>query len=245
MSKLNQIIAVSSTKKSQAKSALEKVYHLFQKTDLFNGIERVYQPKDDDGEQLPPESTKVQFRVDDLLESANNAWTEMFDVVMTQDKGNMTAKANVVVDGTLILTAVPVTTLIFLEKQLTDFSNLIGKIPTISEADNWKYNNEHELYESDEVKTHRTKKVQRPIVLYDATEHHPAQTNLVTEDVLAGYWKTKKLSSALSSNKKNDMLERVLKLKEAVIKAREQANSSEVEQEKQGDKVVNYLFGAL
>ncbi len=74
MSKLNQIIAVANTKKSQAKSAMEKAYHLFQKQDLFCGIERVYQPKEDDGEQLPPESTKVQFKINTIMDGVCEAW---------------------------------------------------------------------------------------------------------------------------------------------------------------------------
>jgi hypothetical protein len=34
-------------------------------------------------------------------------------------------------------------------------------------------------------------------VLYDATEHHPAQTQLISEDVIVGWWETVKHSGAI------------------------------------------------
>ena len=45
------------------------------------------------------------------------------------------------------------------------------------------------LYKTDNTLTQRTKKVQRPITLYEATKEHPAQTQLITEDVIvAGFY---------------------------------------------------------
>jgi hypothetical protein len=38
-----------------------------QKAAVLSGIARTYQSKDEEGEQLPPESTKAQVRTDDVL----------------------------------------------------------------------------------------------------------------------------------------------------------------------------------
>lgn len=49
-------------------------------------------------------------------------------------------------------------------------------------------------------------KTQRPIVLYDATDNHPAQAQLITEDVLAGLQEKVDISGAIPSTEKNHYL---------------------------------------
>lgn len=242
MSKLNQIIAVAQSKKAAAKKALERAYHLLQKTELYQGLEKSYQPQDEDGEQLPPESKRVEYKVSEVLDSIREDWTNMVDVVVTNDTGNSQAKANIKVGDQLVAENVPVTSLIFLEKQLTDLHSLIGVCPTLSTSDSWKFNQEGELWESETYQTHRTKKEQRPIVLYDATETHPAQCQLITQDKVVGFWNAKKLSGAISDKDKRDILKKVSGLKEAVVKAREEANSTEVENVNIGDSILDYLL---
>lgn len=241
-SKLNQIIAVASSKKSAAKSALEKAYHTFQKPDLFAGLHKVYEPKDEEGEVLPEESKRIQQKVSDILQGVEEAWTNMVDVVVTNDEGNSRARADVIVDGTTVLTNVPVTSLIFMEKQLTDLNTLVTNIPTLSEAQEWSFDNSAGLYRSTTTKTTRTKKVQKPIVLYDATPEHPAQCSLVSEDIIEGTWNTTAISSALTTQQVKQIKNRITKLKEAVVKAREEANSTEVENRKVGSHVFSYIF---
>src|SRR3954454_8909554 len=120
MPKLNQIIAIASGKKSAAQKAVTEAHHALQKTAQLDGIGRTYKPRDDEGEQLPPEKKLVQFKAEDAVANVTAALTELFDIVATQDQANCLAKANVVVDGNAILKAVPVTTLLSLEKQLVD-----------------------------------------------------------------------------------------------------------------------------
>ena len=86
--------------------------------------------------------------------------------------------------------------------------------------------------------------MQKPIVLYDATEFHPAQTQLVTQDETVGHWHTVKHSGAVPAPRRKLLLERAEKLLQAVKFAREQANNSDVEQKKIGSKVMNYLLGS-
>src|ERR1700744_3383885 len=107
MPKLNQIIALAAGKKTQAHKALTEAYQNLQKSTLLEGISRVYKPKDDDGEHLPPEKKAVQFKVTDAVRSAVAGLTQLFDIVATQDAANCKAKANVVVDGTPLLRDVP------------------------------------------------------------------------------------------------------------------------------------------
>jgi hypothetical protein len=242
MTTLNQLIAIASTKKANAKSVETKAYQAFQKADLFHGLKREYRPLDDNGEKLPPESKKLQLKVDELVEATKFSLREMMNVVVGQDIGNQHAKADVVVDGETLLKDVPAVSLIFLEKQLKDVQTYISKIPVLDATENWELDPNTNLYRSTEVQRHRTAKTQEAIVLYPATPEHPAQTQLITKDVLQGYWHESKFSSAWPATKRDAALERVAKLIEAVIKAREHANTVKVNDSDVGDKVMNYLF---
>ena len=118
MARLNQIIAVEKGIKSQSLRELTDAHQLLQKNAMMSGISRTYRPKDEDGEQLPPESTKVQVKAQDVINSTTEILTKLFDITATKDWANGSAVADVVVEGKLLLAQVPVTYLLFLEKQL-------------------------------------------------------------------------------------------------------------------------------
>lgn len=242
MGKLNQVIAVVAGKKTKATQTLTEAYHKVQKPDLFAGISRTYQPKDEEGERLPPEAKSLQVKVNDLISDAVNSLTEMYDVVATQDHANCYAKADIVVDGQTLIEKVPVTHMLFLEKQLTDIATFVGKLPTLDPAETWQYNEATDQYATVPTETARTRKVPKTLVKYHATKEHPAQVDVFHEDVVAGYWRTIKFSGALPARRKNEILERVRKLHESVVKAREEANSIEAPNVSVGKEVFAYIF---
>ena len=139
MGKLNQVIAVVAAKKKLALEAITNAYHVIQKPPLFDGITRVYTPRDEEGERLPPESKRPQNTVNDLIASVCPAIADMFDTVLTQDIANQEAACSVVVDGRVIAPDVPVTHLLFLEKQLTDMTTFVSKLPVLDPADTWTW----------------------------------------------------------------------------------------------------------
>jgi hypothetical protein len=243
MPKLNQIIAITAGKKSQAQKAITEAYQNLQKTTLLEGISRAYKPKDDEGEQLPPEKKQVQLKIGDAIRTVVAALTDLFDVVATQDRANCQAKANVVVDSTTILKDVPVTTLLFLEKQLVDIHTFVEKLPTLDPGESWEYSPDVDHYASEPYQTTKTKKVLKNHVKAEATKEHPAQVDTYTEDVVVGYWTTIKFSGAMPARMKNEVLDRVRKLQEAVKCAREEANGMEVQPVKIAAPVLQYIFG--
>ena len=113
---------------------------------------------------------------------------------------------------------------------------------TLDEAQEWSVDPNSGLFRTPPRLTQRTKKVKRAIVLYPATEQHPAQTQMVDEDILIGHYKTTNFSGALPVPEKKAMLERVQALGKAVKFAREQANSTEVEEKKVGDALLGFIF---
>jgi hypothetical protein len=86
------------------------------------------------------------------------------------------------------------------------------------------------------------KKIEKPLVLYDATKEHPAQVKLTTEDVISGYWRTTHLCGAMPKQDKAKLLVRILKLLDGVRKARELANEMTVTDVKVGEAIFDYVL---
>lgn len=240
--KLNQIIAIEKGVKAGAFTLLTDAHHAAQRTGPLAGISRTYRPRDEDGEQLPPESTKVQVSTTDVLNQVRRALVRLFDVTATRDVTNCSALADVVVDGVTLLRSVPATHLLWLEKQLTDLRTFFAKLPTLDPAETWTFDANTGVFRSEPVETVRTKKVPRNHVLAEATDRHPAQVQMYTEDVPVGTWKTIKFSGALPATEVTALVERVEKLQRAVKFAREQANSTEVQDVREGDRIFDYLL---
>ncbi|WP_280449218.1 hypothetical protein [Nocardia brasiliensis] len=242
MTKLNQIIAVEKGVKSAAVRELAQRQGALQKAALLAGIARTYQPKDEEGEQLPPESTRVQVKSEEVLRLTAATLTRLFDVTATKDWTNTEAKADVSVDGEVLLRDVPISYLLFLEKQLAELHAFVQRLPVLDAAEAWSFDDSTDTWRTDAVRTIRTKKVPRNHVKAEATEKHPAQVEVYYEDIAIGYWNTVRFSGALPARRVNELAERVDKLARAVKFAREEANGTEVVDRKTGDVIFGYLF---
>lgn len=242
MAKLNQIIAVEKGVKSQSLRDLTDAHQILQKPALLSGIARTYRPKDEEGEQLPPESTKVQVKADEVIRKTGEILTKLFDVVASKDWANTQARADVIVDGQVLLSQVPATYLLFLEKQLVDLLTFVRKLPVLDASETWVFDASSDSWATEPVQTSKTKKIPRNHVKAEATEHHPAQVEVYYEDVVVGYWRTVKFSGALPASRVNELTERVEKLQQAVKFAREEANNMDVQDQRVGAKIFQYLF---
>lgn len=210
--KLCQIIAVSKGTQADTQSVISKLHHTNKKPALFEGQTRTFEPIDEEY-QLPPESTRVQQRADDQVAAFVESFSELLNVQFTKDVGNTLAKADVVVDGRTILSDAPATFLLALEKELEKVNTFFGELPELDPAENWEFDTNSSLFRAESRKTQKTKKVQKPVTLAEATKEHPAQAELVTEDVLTGFWNTTKLSGAYSTDDKRTILRRISSLR--------------------------------
>lgn len=239
---LAQIVAIADGVKTQTSRAFTDAHREVQKPPLLSGISRVYQPLDEMGEQLPPEGTRVQLSATDVLADVQRTLTRLFDVVLTLDSANAHATADVIVDEVTILSGVPVTYLLFLEKKLVDLHTFVDKLPVLDPAEQWDFDDARACYATMPVQTMRSKKIPRNHVKAEATDKHPAQVEVYLEDMSVGRWTTTKFSGALPAARIRELRERVVKLQEAVKAARAQANSTPVTDVRAGDVVFGYLF---
>lgn len=239
--RLNQVIAVVGGLKERAKKRQSEAYHKLQKGELLLGISRTYRPKDDEGDKLPAQRKFVQFSVREALGESRVALVELFDLLGTLDVANCSARADVRVDGVVVLCGVPVTYLMVLEKELVDLRTQVGKLPTLDPAEKWSWSDSANAFATEPRETTSTKKVRKNWVKAEATKEHPAQVEVFDEDVVVGFWETVNFSGAIPEVEKLALLERVCKLLEAVKCAREEANLLEVEKQSFGRAVFDFL----
>jgi len=239
--KLNQAIALVKDSKSRGESALTKVYHGIQNKALLAGVVKTYKPRDEEGEKLPSEGTRLQVRVPSVLASAVGPLSRMFDLTATVDAGNQIASADIVVDGVVVLKAVPVTTILFLEKKFVDLATVVAKLPTLDEAEEWEEGDDGLSFKTVPSSKVRTKKVPRVLEKSPATDKHPAQVEVWHEDIVVGDWTTITFSGAISQKRQRELAKQVAKFQEALKIAREQANSELVTEREIGAEIFKFL----
>jgi hypothetical protein len=244
MTKLHQLIAIEKPAKARGQAALTEAHHVVGKQALLSGISRAYRPRDEDGDHLPPESTRVQVRTDAVIADLVTDLTRMYDVVASKENSNRNAVADVVVGDATVLKGVPVTVLLFLEKQLVDLHTFVRKLPVLDQSEQWAYDETTDAFATAPTETTRTKKVPKAFVRAPATETHQAIVDVFHEDVIVGTWSTIKFSGALPAARIKLLVERVEALQRAVKTAREEANSVPVVDMKIGKRFFDFLFKA-
>jgi hypothetical protein len=239
---LHELLAVLQSKKSSSSKAFEEITNQFSKhSDRYDGMVRTYQPVKDDDEVLPPESKELGDRVTEKLDFVMEIFRDYFDVAMQIETTNQTARADIVVDGEAILFEIPATGLLFLEKQFKAIRTIINRVPTLDPAERWHWDEDNQVHTSEESKTVRPKKIFRNHVVSKATKEHPEQVQVYTEDVTIGTWTKKRFSGKITVFEKSQLMARVDKLINAIVQARQRANSVVISPINVGDVLWSWL----
>lgn len=239
---VHELVAIHRGVKSRNQQEIDTAYHTVKKADFFRGMTREYSPYTEDGEKLDSESSKVQLLTPAVINQVIHNQTQIWDSEYSVDLSNCQAKADIIVDSETLVTGVPATTLLFLEKQLTNLRSFITALPQLDPSQDWKEDSTIKgLYKSEPKNTIRTKKVQKILVTVPPTDKFPAQTHQITEDEPVGSWKQVLMSGAISGDRKLELYGRVNKLIDAVKQARERANNCPAINGNLGAVLLNYV----
>lgn len=242
MVQLHQILALEKGTRVRAAGEFRTAQFQVNRPELLSGITRTYQPKDEEGEQLPPESKLVQVRTAEVLKDIEASFTRLLDITLTKDATNITATASIVVGTAVIAENVPVTFLLVLEKQLGELLSFFKSLPVLDPGERWTYDGGIDAWTTEGVQSARSKKIPRNHVKAEATERHPAQVEVYYEDVAVGHWTTVKHSGALSQSVLRELVERTTDLLNGVKAAREQANTATVIDRRIGAALFGYML---
>lgn len=243
--KLNQVLAIEKSLKGRAETVFATYQHASQREELLDGFAKTFQAVKDGDATRPNESRKVQHTAKEIFGALTKVLAELFTTTASKDTANCTARADVRVGGKVLLANVPSTNLLFLDKKLTELYAFVSKFAELKSDTNWAFDPNTGYYRSEEIKSQVTAKEQKPLVLYAATPQHPAQTQLITQDVIIGYWTTTKQSGALPHPVKIEILEKIQALQYAVKEALEEANTVEAPDNDYGATIMAHLFGSV
>jgi hypothetical protein len=247
--KLHELLAVEGPLKTQAEKVRTDLAHTFAKKEhLFGQKVVTFIPTTEDGVKKVEDQRDLQTTVLRELGLMAGIWLKALDVAYQVDEANTVARADVTLeDGKTLLTGVPATALLQLEKRAEEMRELVSQIPTLDPAKGYTADPTHGLphvYQAREHTAIRTKKTQEALVLYAATKEHPAQVKEISIDVPIGNIQTQEWSGMITPSEKAAMLDRAEQLKRAVKQARSRANSVEADVTKKlGGTLLSYVFG--
>jgi len=245
--KLHELLAVEGPLKAQAEKVRSDLATTFEKRrHLFVEKTVTFHPAEEGQEPVTEEQLDLQTTVKRELRLLADMWTKAIDASAAVAETNTIARASVTIEGdsTPIFTDLPATALLELEKRIGELHGLVSAIPTLDPAKGFQADAVRgvDVYRSREDLKTRTKKMQRPIVLYEATKEHPAQTQMISEDIPIGKISTHEWSGLLTPTEKTEMLDRVEAIRRAVKAARARANEADVQEKKIGERLFEFVI---
>ena len=241
--KLNQLVAIEKSIKTQCGAVLTNAYQAFQKPAQLAGLAKTYASKQEGGDRYPAEQQRVQVRASETIAEVRKALVELVNAVASKDATNCVAKADIVVDGITLAKDVPATQLLWLEKQVTDWKTFISKLPVLDNTEGWDWDPNQNCFSTRPTETARVKKTSEVYVIPGTlTDKHPAQVATREETVVEGYWTTIKYSGALPAADVKALFMRVEKLLRAIQTAHQEANMTISTPLEIGDALLGYIF---
>lgn len=244
--KLHELLAVSKDLKGQTEKVRTDLRTLFDKKgDHFRERVATYYPKGEGEQKQEEHQLYMQTTVGKELHWFGTIFSNLLNVELQISEANQVAKNDVVLDdGTILLVDIPATSLLEMEKRLSELASLLKAIPTLDPSKGFKLDEAKGdgIYVAKSDRRQRTKKVEEPLVLYPATEKHPAQTQMVTRDVIVGELEIVEWTGMIRPADKADMLERVETLRRAVKKARARANEQPCKKREVGSLFLDFIL---
>lgn len=245
MAKMHELLAVETDLQGQYKTILDETRKVFKNEHLFKGFSKKLEMFDDEQANLnTTEHSEIGSTVDERLEYTWKIVERCLDAGVQKESTNQEARADLVVNGTVLAEAVPATSLLNLETKLKEIRKIYESIPTLDVGTKWEPAEDVGKGVFRQVHpeiTHKTKKMFQHQVLVDPTEHHPAQVEKWEEQVPVGTYSKQNFSSMISSKRKAKFIERINLLSAAVKKARQRANNTEVVKKKIGRVLFDFI----
>ncbi len=243
MPKLNQILAIEKGERQKSTAELTALHRRAEKPELYEGRTRTYKPAADAGEQLPDEVQLVQVRATEVMHQVAAILAPAWNIVASKDWANAKdARADVVLDGTVLIEQAPVSYLLWLEKELNNLLTFVKKMPVLDPSEKWTFSSDQNVYSTAMSWTNRQKPELKTLVKVPPTDKHPAQTETYTENTVVGKFESTRMSGAWQAERKERVLERIAAVRSAVLFAREQANNVETQKMDLAKKIFDHIL---
>jgi len=248
MAELHELLAVEPDLAGTYAKILGETKANFTKLkDRYSGSIKRVEFVDESAMKEADEHKQLDDTVPNKLDYTAEHIIRYLDAVLQKEATNMSATDDIIVDGVKIAENVPATFLLGLEKKLKKIRDEVyATIPTLQPGIKWEKDEsmgEHVYKRVHPEENYRTKKIRKNHVLYEATDHHPAQVEMFTEDERIAKVVTDHWCGMIYPAEKSAILVRIDKLMRAVKKARQRANKTEVIERTIGKEIFDYING--
>jgi hypothetical protein len=246
--KLHEHLAIESDLKNKSNTVSEETVVTFnKKADHFLGALRTLKMVDAarEHEEASGEVRKeLVTTVDDKLKYTWESFTPYFDGLLTKEKANQVAVADLIVDGEVLGKDLPATFLLGMEERLKRVRDVYDAVPTQQPGISWipdptkgsgVFRAEHP------ERVQKTEKDFQFRELSKATDKHPAQIEKWDASKVVGTYTTEKWTSMWTPAEKSLRLGRIDELLKAVKQARQRANAIDVVESGIGEKFRQYI----
>lgn len=223
---------------------------LKEKRTIFGGIVKSHTIFDEAKQFLVqvPDIKEVESTVQEHLDFAAIHLARYWRAIFQKEEANQRAKADIIVDGKVLVKDVPSIVLLSMEKKLLSIIAMYNELPTLDATKTWEPDT---TYAKPGVfRTVNPAERQHAVVKKEwieaspATQHHKAQiVENETVEVIGKYTQYD-YSGAITSLDKAEKLERLQKVSRAVKMARQRANATTVDTNIDfGSELLAYING--
>lgn len=227
--KLYEILAIEGQLKSQANITRNDLRNTFEKKrHLFEEKRVTFAPNQEGSQPVVEQQSDIQTNILSELQWIASIWSKAIDTSYQVAEGNTKARADVVLDDNIVLlTGVPATALLELEKRAAELVELLHVVPTLDPAkgftsDPARGNN---IFRAREVTKTRSHKIQESLVLLAPTKEHPGSAQMITVDRPVGTITEQEWSGLITPSLKGDMITKAEEILRALKAARQRANA--------------------
>jgi hypothetical protein len=252
VAKLHELLAAEKTVLSATDLLVKDVENKFSKAQYFEGSDKTLtlindSPVKDATEKAARETRPLTTTVPDTLQYMLASWVKAEDLLFQKNKTNCSALASIEFEGQTLIEGVPVDELMGLENRLVTLRTVLQKMPTLDSSKKWVVDASRDHGWKTEVPETavKTEKDVQSVVLYAATDKHPAQIEKITKDIVVGYFDQTKFSGAVTSRAKADALRNIDTLIAEVKRSRTRANNVDIEVVNVGQILVNLIMQPL
>jgi hypothetical protein len=246
---LHQLLAVKADLEKKGELILaESITTFTKKAEHFDGVMKVYEPKEEAGEQIPPETKEIVTTVSDKINYTKESVVKAIDARISMEETNASGSVNAELKvGDKSFGTFSAISLLALEEWLGKVRALYKDIPTLDPTKHWDLDASAgaNRYKTPEEIKFRSIKKNVPITLAPATDKHPAQVQLAQDEFQVGQYKTTYASGRISPSQKSDLLQRIDDLILAVKQAKAKANTAEVNQIKVGESIFDFVNSGI
>jgi len=240
---LHQLLAFEQDEVNRTKKVVEEAKDTFTtKQSHFDGHERTYHPDAEDSDRVDNEYKEVVTTVKSKLEYVSKLFAKSVNVVLSKEETNASgnARAELIVEGTNF-GSLSATSLLYLEKSLTELRKLYEGVPTLVPGKVWHFNPDLDIYETDQSVTYRNIKEIVPVILYPATDKHPAQVKETTQSKKVGEYHETHRSGRVFPKVKSALLDRIDSLIREVKLTREKANTTVISEVTLAEQLFKFI----